>query len=610
MTVLDSIRGPADVRALPPGSLADLCGDLRAKIITTVRKNGGHLASSLGAVELIVALLRQYDPEEDRVIFDVGHQTYAWKLLTGRREQFDTLRTEGGLSGFPKRSESRFDHFDTGHSSTALSAALGYAAARDLLGQNHQVVAVVGDGAMINGMSLEALNHAGALQTRITCVLNDNGISISPRVGGLALHLAALSASPFYRRAKRTVKGLRGSLPLGRRIESGLERFRNRVKELLSRPNLFDDMGWTYWGPFDGHDIERMEEVFRLAHLYEKPLLIHLVTKKGKGDPDCESAPVKNHGVGPARPVGVPKRESWSSAVAAEVTRRAALDKRIVAITPAMGEGSCLGEFAARFPSRFFDVGIAEEHAMTLAAGMAAGGLRPFVFIYSTFLQRAADQLVHDVALQKLPVVLAIDRAGFVGEDGETHQGFFDLSWCSSIPGLQMWAPADRRSMEWVVGKSLAADAPFAFRFPRGAVEDDLLGDSRRTEDGLSVLSKGSQWAVLAVGSDVSLALEARGLAIQKGVPAPDVACLERISPLPEKALTDFCSAYQRVVTIESGYVRGGVGQQVACCVARAGSSPQFVQLGVPEVFVRHAPQARQRESVGLCPERILDSHV
>ncbi|MDR1377221.1 MAG: 1-deoxy-D-xylulose-5-phosphate synthase, partial [Synergistaceae bacterium] len=435
--------GYKDLRALPPESLKNLAAEVRSLILDVVGENGGHLGSSLGSVELCIALLRKFDPLEDRVVFDVGHQAYPYKILSDRADRFRTLRTLDGISGFPRRSESPCDHFDTGHSSTSISAGLGYAKARDLLKQNHHVVAVIGDASLINGLAFEALNHIKETKTRLIVVLNDNKHSISSRVGGFATMLARLSASTSYNKIKSAIKDCCRVLPKGEALEKSLEGIHAQIKALVKPQNIFDDLDINYWGPFDGHNIEETEMIFELAKSYDRPVLLHFSTVKGKGLPEAEADPTKYHQMSPraereAAKQALTKTRTWSDAASGVMEQLARADDRIVCLTAALAAGVKLEDFRTRFPERFFDVGIAESHMLTLAAGMAAGGLRPWVFIYSTFLQRAMDQLTHDVALQNLPVVLMVDRAGLVGSDGETHQGLLDVSWTRAIPNLEV----------------------------------------------------------------------------------------------------------------------------------------------------------------------------
>jgi len=611
MPLLERIRRPEDVRSLPAGEVPFLCEEVRHRIVDVTLKNGGHMASSLGAVELTVALLRTFDPVVDRIVFDVGHQAYAWKILTGRNDRFDTLRCEGGIGGFPRMDESPFDHFGTGHSSTSLSAVLGYAAARDLKGEKHHVAAVIGDGALINGEAFEALNHAGALDTRAIFILNDNAMAISPRVGGMALHLARLSTSPLYKETKNVVKSVSRKFLRSERLYRWLEHAKNVVKKTVSRGNLFVDMGLTYWGPFDGHDEGELERVFALAKQYDGPLLIHVITKKGKGYAPAEADPVKYHGVSrpaPAEAHDGPAEaaKTWSAAAAECIEALAQADPRVVVLTPAMADGSGLCGFRDRYPQRFFDVGIAEEHMLTMAAGMAAGGLRPVACIYSTFLQRAMDQLVHDICLQKLPVTLAVDRAGLVGDDGETHQGLFDANWASVIPNLSVWAPFDEESLRAAFGADSAEELPKLIRYPRGRVAKLPLPDgASRTGDHLWLEGAG-RGCIVAYGAAAVLACEAVKKIAQTGAPRPSLLLLNRISPLPTES-EQLLKGKERVVVAEEAYRRGGLGERLsawcmehepACVVRTAAFEPVYVAPGT---------QTQQRKRLSLTVERIVE---
>lgn len=609
MALLDTVHGPDDLRRLAPGALPWLCAEIRQTIIDTVLVNGGHLASSLGAVELVVALLRTFDFRTDRIVFDVGHQAYAYKLLTDRKDRFHTLRHQDGISGYPKRGESPFDHFDVGHSSTSLSAALGYAKARDLQGEKHHVVAVIGDGSLLNGMAMEALNHAREAHTRLIIVLNDNEMSINHRVGGLANHLARLSVNPSYRRLKDAVKEHCRALPRGGNLEDFLGRLKSHIKTFLQPTNLFEELDISYWGPFDGHDTEELEMVLRLAQQYDKPLLLHTITRKGKGYAPAEQDPACFHGVPAATKTLPGSGKSWSSVTADTLVRLAEEDPRLVCLTAAMKEGTALGTFARRFPERFFDVGIAEEHMLTFAAGMAAGGLRPVVVIYSTFLQRAADQLVHDIALQGLPVVLAVDRAGLVGDDGETHHGVLDLAWGRAIPNLTIVAPRDALDLRHILTQALKRGGPIVVRYPRGRAPESL---SRNEEHSPSpwgksdILQHGTSWAIAALGSTVGVALDTAGLAEKLDLPVPSVVDLRFVKPLDEATVTWLLETHELIVTIEDGFLQGGVGEALA---ARASSAPhrgKVLSFGVPDRFVPHATVLEQWEACGLTPESLI----
>ena len=608
MALLERIKGPEDVRALPASEIPELCGEVRSRIVEVTLKNGGHMASSLGAVELITALLRVFDPLCDRIIFDVGHQAYAWKILTGRNERFDTLRSEGGVNGFPRRDESPFDHFGAGHSSTSLSAALGFAVARDLRGEKHHVVAVIGDGALINGEAFEALNHAGSLDAPVIFILNDNAMSISPRVGGMALHLARLSTSSLYQGAKSAVKTVCRRVFRSDRVYHWLQSCKNAVKKTILRGNLFVEMGLTYWGPFDGHDEAELERVLQLAKNYDGPLLIHVVTKKGKGYAPAENDPVAYHGVPRSGARKTPKAQSWSAAAAECIERMAQDDPRVVALTPAMADGSGLCGFRRRFPQRFFDVGIAEEHMITFAAGLAAGGMKPVACIYSTFLQRAVDQLVHDVCLQKLPVILAVDRAGLVGDDGETHQGLFDANWAGTIPGLDVWSPFDAASLHDAFACAASHNGPALIRYPRGSVPAlELPAPAERNAQRVRCGS-GSSWLVVSYGAACVTALEAFRLAQSRGAETPDLLLLNRLSPLPDD-LPELLRGAEQIVAVEESYRRGGLGERLSAwcmenkigCVVRTAA--------VEAAFIAPGTQDQQRCRCGLTAERILELH-
>ncbi len=603
MTLLEGIKAPEDVKKLSAAQIPKLCAEIRERIIGVTLKNGGHLASSLGAVELSAALLRIFDPSQDKIIFDVGHQSYAWKILTGRNDSFDTLRRQGGVSGFPKKNESRYDHFGVGHSSTSLSAALGFAASRELKGEKHHVVAVIGDGALINGEALEALNHAGELDIPVIFVLNDNAMSISPRVGGLALHLARLSTSAIYKGTKRVAKKLTQNLSSDG-IYRALKSTKNAMKKAVSRGNLFNDLGLTYWGPFDGHDEAELERVFELAKLYDGPLLIHVITKKGKGYAPAEADPVTYHGIPAGGIENFHPTETWSAAAAGCIEKLLRQDARSVVLTPAMAEGSSLGKIREIYPDRFFDVGIAEEHMMTFAAGLAVGGLRPVACFYSTFLQRAVDQLVHDVCLQKLPVIIAVDRAGFVGDDGETHQGLFDMNWASVVPNLQVWAPFDLASLQCAFESAAKAEGPVLIRYPGGKISRPLRRDEKNSAE-CTFIERG-KLCIASVGSACKIAADAARLLKGRGLGEPSLAFINRVSPLPD-GLLDFLRDKELVVFVEEAYRRGGVGEHLTAVCAEAGLKCRIKIFALPSEFVAQGTQDEQRARYGLTPEKIVE---
>ena len=604
---------------MAPEDLPALATEVRERIIKTVSENGGHLGSSLGVVELTIAMLRHFDPLQDRIILDVGHQSYPYKILTGRANRFHTLRLRGGLSGFPRRSESPCDHFNTGHSSTSISAALGYAKARDLLDEKRHVVAFIGDAALINGLALEALNYVEETNTKLIIVLNDNKHSISNRVGGFSTMLAHLSANTSYNRIKAAIKECCKVLPAGEALQRSLEGIRDQIKSLVKPENMFDDLGINYWGPFDGHDIRACEVIFELAKNYERPVLLHFNTVKGKGMPEAEADPTKYHQLSPRphveegasspAPSAEPRR-TWSEAAASAMEELAAKDPHIVCFTAAMATGVKLDHF--RFPDRVFDVGIAESHMLTMAAGLAAGGTRPWVFIYSTFLQRAMDQLVHDIALQNLPVVLMVDRAGLVGSDGETHQGLLDVPWSRPIPNLEVYSPADEPSLRQMMAYAAGRNGPTLIRYPRGALPAGF--DSTPPEvpcgtfPGMVTLRDGTGWALLGHGALLPLLLETREAAQTEGLPAPAVVNLQRLKPLDLDALDAILKRFPLVGVAEENYLPGGVGEAVAVRIAEEGYPVRLRRFGVPDVCVPHATTEEQRELYGLTVKNILET--
>jgi len=611
MSILDKLTNYKDLQGLSYDSLDRLCQDIRSKIIQVVMENGGHLGSPLGAVELTVAILRQFDPSGDRIIFDVGHQCYAYKILTDRIQQFDTLRTWGGISGYPKREESRFDHFDVGHSSTSLSASLGYGKARDLLKEDHEVVAVVGDGSLLNGLTFEALNYVSEASTKVIFILNDNTMCISPRIGGFATYLARLSSNIHYRKLKNLVRDISLRLPKGEKIEKFLEGSKEKIKGLVKPGNIFDEMGINYWGPFDGHDIREMETVFTLAKKYDKPVIIHLITEKGKGYRKAEKEPWTYHGISPryAHKCG----KSWSSVTAETVEQIAAVEPSVVCLTAAMKEGNKLNHFQERFPDRFFDVGIAEEHMLTMAAGMAAGGLKPFVFIYSTFLQRAMDQLVHDIAMQNLPVVLLVDRAGLVGEDGETHHGLLDMAWNRSVPNLEIMAPRDRVDLDLMISYAFHRNGPSLIRYPRGEACEKLLrkGFLPKTFDRKTkILQRGKEWVLIGIGNTLALALKASRTAFEKGLPEPTVADLRILKPFDEKTLQDLFESHTLAVVLEEGYTKGGIGEGIASFVNENQINCKVARTGVPDMFIPQGTIEEQWHYCGITVDQVVNFYI
>ncbi len=593
--LLESIKDISDLQALPPESLPQLAEEIREVIIRTTSRVGGHLASSLGVVELTIALHYCLDSPRDKLIWDVGHQSYAHKLLTGRFQDFDTLRTMGGLSGFPKRAESPHDIVETGHASTSISYALGLAIARDLAGEDYKVVAVIGDGALTGGLSYEALNQAGHLKKNLLIVLNDNGMAISQSVGALSTYLSQFSLYPNYRRMKEEVKSILHVVPwVGTRLEEWIAGFKERTKNFLIPEFIFEELGINYVGPLNGHNIDDMVKDIRLAVQAEGPHLLHVRTFKGKGYAPAERNPDYFHGTGPfdiatGKLTKKESKPSYTETFGRTLCEMAEEDERIVAITAAMTIGTGLVEFERRFPKRFFDVGIAEPHAVTLAAGMALGGLRPVVAIYSTFLQRAFDQLSQEICLQSLPVILAIDRAGLVGEDGPTHHGSFDLSYLGVLPNMTVMAPKDQAELRDMLVTARSLDGPCAIRYPRGSGPADLPEQSPQVlpVGKAEVLNSGSRVALVGLGQTVQYMSDAAELLSAYGI-RPTVVNARFMKPLDRDLLLDLAGSHALLLTAEDNALRGGFGERVTSLVRDAGIPCDIICLGLPDNFVDH----------------------
>ena len=579
--LLDSIHSPADVRALPEGQLPQLCQELREFLVKSVSQTGGHLASNLGAVELTVAIHRIFDTERDRLVFDVGHQCYVHKILTGRRERFDTLRRLDGLSGFPKPRESVHDAFIAGHASNSVSVALGMARARTLTGMDHSVLALIGDGALTGGLAYEGLNNAGASGEPLIVILNDNGMSIDPNVGAMPSHLARLRSRPAYYHFKKWYRSLFGSRPMG----NPLYRFNHQVKTSLKKTlfpgsTLFEDMGFTYLGPVDGHDLSRLCDTLSWARELDCPVVVHVHTIKGKGVSFAERNPDMYHGVGPFDPetglLNKTGEETFSTVFGRALTDFAREDARVCAVTAAMADGTGLSGFAKTFPDRFFDVGIAEGHGVSMAAGMAAQGLLPVFAVYSTFLQRSYDMLIHDVALEKLHVILGVDRAGLVGADGETHHGCFDPLFLPALPGYTVLCPASFAELRQMLRTALfELDGPVAVRYPRGgegAYQDNV------SDKPLVRLRAGKDVTLLTYGILVNQALAAAALLEGRGIQA-EVLKLNRIAPLDGEALAGFFEETDILLVLEDCFGAGCVGQRVAAILTGEGRAPKRLIL-------------------------------
>ena len=606
--LLDSINSPADVKNLPAKELRTLALELRQEMVETVQVTGGHLASSLGAVELTIALHRVFDSPRDKIIWDVGHQAYAHKLLTGRRKLFHTLRQYGGLSGFPSREESAHDPFGTGHASTSISAALGMATARDLAGERYNVIAVIGDGAISGGMALEALNNTASSGIKLIVVLNDNGMSISPTVGAIAKLLRKVRFDRYYYQANESGKRLLGSLPLGKQATSFVSQVKHSLKSLFMPNTLWEDLGLAYMGPIDGHNIAELESALTQARDYtHKAVLVHIITTKGRGYGPAEDDAVCFHGVAP-QGSKVRIAPSYSEVFARTMLQLMRIDPKVVVITPAMPEGNCLNIVQKEFPHRVFDVGICEQHAVTFAAGLATQGIRPVVAIYSTFLQRSFDQIIHDVCLQKLPVAFAVDRGGIVGDDGKTHQGIFDLSYLPLVPNLAVSAPKDENELQHLLHTAVYCGQPMAVRYPRGSG----LGVAMDTEmhsipiGSAEVLRKGEDLAMVAIGASVQTALDAACILAEKGVEA-SVINSRFARPLDSNLITGFANHIKRIVTVEENVLAGGFGSSVVTLLAQSGIyDVQSRCIGIPEEFVEHGTQTILRAKYGLDSQGIV----
>lgn len=608
-TLLDRINSPADLRGLGLENLKALAEEIRHVIIETCLQNGGHIGASLGTVELALALHSVLNSPVDKIVWDVGHQAYTHKLITGRRQQFHTLRQLGGLSGFLRREESPHDAFGAGHASTSVSAALGYAKARDLSNQDHVVVAVIGDGALTGGMAFEALNNAGHAGTDLIVFLNDNEMSIARNVGALPQYLSRLRMDSTLGRMRDEVEQVVRKLPgIGSTAGKLADALKDSFKHLFMPGRLFEEMGFTYFGPLDGHNVPLLQKAVRDAIARGGPVLIHALTDKGRGYEPAADHPEKFHSTAPSAKPGTKKPPSYSTFLADTLIRLAKEDPRIVAITAAMPSGTGLDRFAAAIPERFFDVGIAEQHAVTFAAGLACGGMRPFAVIYSTFLQRAMDQIIHDVALQNLPVTFCLDRAGLVGDDGPTHHGVFDLAYLRMVPNMVIMAPKDENELQHMLKTALVHDGPAAIRFPRGQVSGVKVDDNlQRIPLGRAErLRSGSDVTIIAVGPMVERAVEASDRLAKTGVTV-GVINARFIKPLDEGLILEAAVETGCLVTVEDGVLAGGFGSAVAEVLAKHDlAGGRLKMLGIGDTFVEHGPVEVLRAEFGLTTEGIV----
>ena len=614
--LLDGLDLPKGLRHLTLGQLQQVAGEIREEIIGTVSETGGHLASSLGVVELALSIHTVLDSPNDKVIWDVGHQAYAHKILTGRLSEFSSLRQYGGISGFPRTDESPHDVYNTGHSSTSISVALGIAKARDLRNENYSVLAVIGDGSLTGGMAFEALNHAGQLGTDIIVVLNDNEMSISRNVGGLASYLSRIRTEPHLLRARRRIDRIIKNIPIiGKDVSESVRKLKGSLKYLVIPSMLFEDLGFTYLGPLDGHDIPLLIRTIQQAKAKGGPVLIHVVTKKGKGYPPAEADPRAFHGVGKfhvpsGKMLASNSSKSLSEIFGEAVVRAASKDPRIIAITAAMPDGTGLNAFMKAYPNRFFDVGIAEQHAVTMAGGLASQGFIPVVAIYSTFLQRAYDQIVHDIALQGLHVVFAVDRAGLVGEDGPTHHGNLDLAFLRSVPGMTVMAPIDEDELVSMLDFALNMEGPCAFRYPRSSAMDERKKRGcPPIEYGKGVLLEdGKDVAIIALGSMVYPSLDAEAILRREGVSA-SVLNARFAKPVDESLILEVLRKCKKVLVVEEASVVGGLGSEVADIISKkAQGKVEFAHLGIPDDFVTHGPREILLAECGLSPMGISET--
>ena len=610
--ILDKINGPDDVKKLNETELRELAEEIRSFLIEKISHTGGHLASNLGVVELTIALYLAFDLPKDKIIWDVGHQSYTHKILSGRKDDFDGLRQYGGLSGFPKRKESPFDAFDTGHSSTSISAGLGMAQGRDVLGEEYSIVSVIGDGALTGGMAYEALNNAARLKKNFIIVLNDNKMSISENVGGISRYLSNLRADEGYNLLKKNVAGTLAKVPMiGNDLVDTLLRTKNSIKQFLIPGMWFENMGITYLGPVDGHDVKGLAKIFSEAKKINHAVLIHVMTKKGKGYRPAERNPSSFHGVEPfdietGKPLGQKLYPSYTDVFSREICKIAETNEKLVAVTAAMPDGTGLKRFSRLYPQRFFDVGIAEEHAVTSAAGMAAAGLKPVVVVYSSFLQRAYDQIVHDVCIQNLPVLFCVDRAGLVGSDGETHQGIFDLTYLSSIPNMSVIAPKNLWELREMLQFAVDYEGPMAIRYPRGQAYRGLKEFLAPVEYKKSeILYDEDSIALLAVGSMVSTAEHIRTKLKEEGHSCTLVNG-RFIKPVDTDVVDYLARNHRCIVTLEENVLRGGYGERITDYVQKHYPAIRVVNIALPDAYVEHGNVSKLRSELGIDSDSIL----
>ena len=614
--ILERIQKANDIKKLKWEEQDVLAAEIREFLVENLSKTGGHLASNLGVVELTMALHLAFSLPKDKIIWDVGHQAYTHKILTGRKEKFDNLRQYGGMSGFPKRKESNCDAFDTGHSSTSLAAGLGYVEAREILGKDYKVVSVIGDGSLTGGMAYEALNNASHLKSNYIIVLNDNNMSISENVGGMSKYLDGLRTAHIYNDLKKGVTNTLNKIPgAGERIVKGIRKTKNSIKQLFVPGMLFEDMGITYLGPVDGHDIKKLYRTFKEAQKMDNAVLVHVLTKKGKGYAPAEKLPAKFHGVSPfdvetGNVLEQKKADTYTDVFSDIMCDLGEKEPKLVAITAAMKDGTGLSKFQEKYPDRFFDVGIAEQHAVTFAAGLAAAGMKPVFAVYSSFLQRGYDQIVHDVCTQNLPVVFAIDRAGIVGNDGETHQGVFDIAYLNHIPNMTILAPKNRWEFAEMMQFAVAHKGPVAIRYPRGNVYDGLQEFQEPIVCGKSeVIAKEQGIAIFGFGHMMETAEQ-----VWKSLKEQGYSCSlinsRFVKPIDTAVLDEMAEDHKLFVTIEEAAISGGYGANVMKYVSEQNSAVKVLNLGVPDIFVEHGNISQLRKLIGLDSESIVEKIV
>ena len=613
--ILDKVNYPEDLKKLNIEEKKELAEELRELIVKTVSNTGGHLASNLGVVELTLALHSTFDTPTDKIIWDVGHQTYVHKALTGRKDKLSTLRQMNGIAGFPKTLESEYDCFNTGHSSTSISVALGMARTRDLRGEKHKIVTVIGDGALTGGMALEALNDAGSSLTNMIVILNDNEMSISKNVGGISMVLSKLRTKGFYVKTSTRVKAKLIKMPvIGKKIVRLVQKTKRGIKQLVIPKMYFEDIGFRYLGPVDGHDIEKLEEIFKICKLQEGPTLVHVLTRKGKGYKPAEENPDKFHSTSKFD-IATGKKDNegkkdYSQVMGDKLVELAKDNKNIVAITASMADGTGLTEFSKKYPDRFFDVGIAEQHAIGLAAGFAKEGMIPVVPIYSSFLQRAYDQIVHDVAIQSLPVVMISDRSGIVGNDGETHQGLLDLAFANTVPNLNIMAPKDFKELEKMIEFGINLGKPVIIRYPRGREEYSFEECSDMNLGKSEILKIGNKISIFAIGKMVYRAYEVAKKLEEIGI-STEVINVRFLKPLDKTAILDSIKKTKFAVTIEDGTEKGGLAAEVESLILESKmKNIKFIKFAYPDEFIKHGSPSEIEKKYGLDINSITDKIV